>query len=66
MTSYVCCFQSKILPAVWSPFPTAQAYNYNYYSNGSLSGGLTGLANALNADLNNSLSESIGKSPNIL
>lgn len=43
---------SKILPAVWSPFPTAQAYNYNYYSNGSLSGGLTGL--------NSSLSESVG------
>lgn len=44
---------SKILPAVWSPFPTAQAYNYNYYSNGSLSGGLTGL--------NSSLSESVEK-----
>ncbi|KDR21638.1 zinc finger CCHC domain-containing protein 24-like [Zootermopsis nevadensis] len=59
---------SKILPPVWSPFPTAQTYNYNYnngYNSSSLSGGLSGLANALNAGLGNclttgTLSESIG------
>jgi hypothetical protein len=50
----VCCFQSKVLPPVWSPFPTAQPYSYNYYSNGSL-------ANALSAGRNSSLGESVGK-----
>lgn len=50
---------SRILPPVWSPFPTAQAYNYNSCNN-SLSGGLTSLANALNAGLTSSHSDSIG------
>jgi len=52
-------FQSKILPPVWNPFPTAQAYNYNSYNNGLTNALSTGLSNGL---ANSSLSGSIGKS----